>query len=284
MAEPLIVNLAPTGPVADHSKNPNVPITADAIVADVAAAMPAGAGVVHLHVRDDEGRPSSDAQRFAEIIARLRESREFGDIVICASTSGRHGQTLEQRAAVVNLPLAQRPDMASLTLGSLNFVGGASVNAPDTIRYLATQMNENGVKPELEAFDIGMIEFAKVLIKEGILRPPHYFNLILGNVSGLSADLNHLAFAMQSLPEGSVISVGGIGRTQPDATALGAIAADGVRVGLEDNLWSDWGDRTPASNPGLVERVASIAGAIGREIATPSQIRERLGLRPSPIR
>jgi uncharacterized protein (DUF849 family) len=275
---PLIINLAPTGAVADHGKNPNVPITDEAIAADVAACAEAGAGIVHLHVRDDEGKASSDPQRFASVITRLRESSATRDLVICASTSGRHGQSPVQRAAVVNLPAAQRPDMGSLTLGSLNFVGGASLNAPDTIRYLASQMQANGVKPELEVFDVGMIEFAKVLIREGLIGPPFYFNIVLGNVAGLRADIDHLSFALQSLPQPSIASVGGIGRTQLHANALGTVAADGVRVGLEDNLWSDWELKTPATNPGLVQRVAGIARAVGREIASPPQIRDMLGL------
>jgi 3-keto-5-aminohexanoate cleavage enzyme len=181
----------------------------------------------------------------------------------------------------VNLPLEQRPEMASLTLGSLNFAGGASLNAPDTIRYLAGEMQANCVKPELEVFDLGMIEFAKVLIGEGLIAPPFYFNIILGNVAGLRADIDHLSFAMQSLPDESIVSVGGIGRTQLHANALGAVAADGVRVGLEDNLWSDWKRKTPATNAGLVERIAAVARAVGREIASPSQVREMLGLRAS---
>ena len=275
----LIINLAPTGAVADHTKNSNVPITGEAIAADVAACAEAGAAIVHLHVRDDEGQASSDPQRFASLIARLRASSATRDLVICASTSGRHGQSLVERAAVTSLPAAQRPDMASLTLGSLNFVGGASVNAPDTIRYLASQMQENAVKPELEIFDLGMIEFAKVLIREGLIKPPYYFNIILGNVAGLRADIGHLSFALQSLPQPSIASVGGIGRAQSHASALGAVAAGGVRVGLEDNLWSDWHLKTPATNVGLVERTAAIARAVGREIAAPSHVREILGLR-----
>jgi len=172
--------------------------------------------------------------------------------------------------------------MASLTLGSVNFPTTASVNAPDTIRYLAHRMKQQGVKPELEVFDIGMIEFARVLIAEGLLTPPHYFNLILGNVSGLQARPEHLAIALTSLPEHSLLSVGGIGRHQRTATAWGITAADGIRIGLEDNLWVEWEpDKVPASNADLVDTALAISNAMGRAVATAEEVRERLGLRQS---
>jgi uncharacterized protein (DUF849 family) len=275
---PLIVNLAPTGAVADRNKNSHIPIDEEAIVLDVGLAARLGATIVHLHVRDDHARPSSDPRLFANIIRRLRGQESTRDLILCASTSGRHGQTREERAAVINLPEDVRPEMASLTLGSLNFPDGASVNDPDTIRYLLDEMNRNRVKPELEIFDIGMIEFAKRLVKEGSLTAPYYFNIILGNMFGFRADVHHLSFALSSLPENSIVSVGGIGRAQRDALALGVAAANGVRVGLEDNLWSNWTTREPASNQGLMASVAALASSLDRPIATASQARLCLGL------
>jgi len=277
---PLIINLAPTGAVADHEKNPNVPITLEAIVADVTACAELGASVAHLHVRNPDGTPSCDPGLFAKLIERLRDRPAGRDLVLCATTSGRHGQTKEQRAAVLNLPTRQRPEMASLTLGSLNFVGGASVNAPDTIRFLVDQMNRNDVKPELEIFDIGMIEFAKTLIGEGRLTAPYYFNLILGNNGGLPATVQYLGFAMSILPDHSVVSIGGIGRHQASAAALGVAAAHGVRIGLEDNLWTDGIAKTPADNPSLVKALATAARALTREVASSQQTREFLGIKP----
>ena len=277
---PLIINLAPTGAVADHEKNPNVPITLEAVVADVMACADLGASIAHLHVRNPDGTPSCDPGLFAALIERLRDQPAGHELVLCATTSGRHGQTREQRAAVLNLPTGLRPEMASLTLGSLNFVSGASVNAPDTIRFLVDQMNENGVKPELEIFDIGMIEFAKTLIGEGRLTAPYYCNLILGNIGGLPATAQYLGFAMSILPDHSVVSIGGIGRHQAAANALGVAAAHGVRIGLEDNLWADWKAKTPADNPSLVNALATVARALNREISSPTQTRELLGIKP----
>lgn len=279
---PLIVNLAPTGAVADHRKNPAVPITAEAITADVGLASARGASVAHLHVRGDQAEPSSDPRRFADLIGRLRGQAATRDLILCASTSGRHGQTHEERAAVLGLPEPVRPDLASLTLGSVNFPGGTSVNEPDTIRYLLDEMNRHRVKPELEIFDVGMIEFAKLLIGEGRIQPPYYFNLILGNVAGFAAEVGHLAFALANLPEGAIVSVGGIGRTQRKAAALAVAAAHGVRIGLEDNLWSDWTTRAPATNSGLVELVAGAASALHRPVATCAEARSALGLPVSP--
>jgi 3-keto-5-aminohexanoate cleavage enzyme len=234
----LIVNFAPTGAVADHTRNPAVPITLDRIVEDVVGATRAGASIAHLHVRNDDASPSCDPACFGKLFAALREHPECANLILCASTSGRHGQSPEERAAVLDLPKVIRPDMASLTLGSMNFPNGPSINAPETARYLARRMKERGVKPELEVFDVGMINFAKTLISEGLLIPPYYFNIILGNIDGLQARASQLTFALGLVPDQSLVSVGGIGRFQFEANVLGMVTADGIRIGLEDNLWA----------------------------------------------
>jgi uncharacterized protein (DUF849 family) len=275
---PLIINLAPTGAVADAAKNPAVPVDNAAIAAVVGECIDAGATICHLHVRDDMAAPSSDPDRFADLIGRIRARKDGAGVILCASTSGRHGQSPEGRAAVLSLPPAVRPDMASLTLGSLNFPSAASVNAPDTIRFLADRMRECAVKPELEIFDIGMIEFARTLIAEGRISPPFYFNLLLGNVGSLACSVQHLGFALSQLPQPAIVSIGGIGRDQAAANALGVIAADGVRVGLEDNLWAAWSPRLPATNLQGVERVARLAAEVGRSVASVAYTRATLGL------
>lgn len=275
----LIVNFAPTGAVADQKKNPAVPTTMHRIIEDVVAARRAGASIAHLHVRSDDASPSCDPDRFGKLFAALRNHPECADLILCASTSGRHGQSPEERAAVLDLPRDVRPEMASLTLGSLNFPSGVSINAPETIRYLAQRMKQRGIKPELEVFDVGMISFAKALINEGLLTPPYYFNIILGNMDGLEASATHLAFALSLLPDQSLVSVGGIGRYQFEATALGMVAADGIRVGLEDNLWAAWEPtKVPASNAGLIDSCLRVANALGRAIAKPLELREQLAL------
>lgn len=278
MDQPLIINLALTGAVADVRKNPFVPITSAAIIEDIRSCAIEGASIVHVHVRNPDGTPSCDPSKFAEIFSEIRRSAECFDIVLCASTSGRHGQTIEDRSAVLRLPPEARPDMASLTLGSLNFIDGASVNAPDTIRRLVDLMNEAGVKPELEIFDLGMIEFAKVLIKEGRLKPPYYFNILLGNIGGLQASMQHVGFVLSNLPPDSVVSLGGIGKFQGYSTALGAVGCDGVRTGLEDNLWADQRTKEPANNQMLTRRIADMCKLLGRSVSTAAQTRLRLSL------
>lgn len=275
-----IINVALTGAVADHVKNPNVPIRVDDIVAQALACRAAGAAIGHFHVRDEAGRPSADPEKFGEIFSRLRANPAADGMLLCASTSGRHGQTLDQRAAVLDLPADLRPDMASLTLGSLNFVTGASVNDHDTVRRLAERMLRAGVKPEFEVFDLGMAVFLSRLVEEGLSEGPCYVNVLLGNLSSASADATHLGVLMSALPPSSIVAVAGIGRFQMQANVLGLAVADGARVGLEDNLWFDR-HRTPATNPGLVARLAGIARAAQRPVATPDDIRGRLGLRPA---
>ena len=280
---PLIINLAPTGAVADKRKNSLVPITVEDIIADVADCAPLGISIAHLHVRNEDGTPSCDTRLFARLFEGLRNHPQCSQLILCATTSGRHSQTLEQRAAVLDLLPDLRPDMASLTLGSLNFPSGPSVNSPDSIRGLVDRMNDAGVKPELEAFDAGMIEFAKVLIKEGRLKSPCYFNLLLGNIGGLQATPQHLGFALSIMPDNSIVSVAGIGKYQARANALGVVCCDGVRVGLEDNLWLNADARTPASNELLTRRIVDLCQSTGRSLAAPSWVRTILHLRQSDI-
>lgn len=272
-----ILNVAMTGAVADHRKNANVPIRVDDIVAQALACRAAGASIGHFHVRGPEGQASCDPVQFGEIFRMLREDPRSGGLVLCASTSGRHGQTLEQRCAVLDLPKEQRPDMASLTLGSLNFVTGASINDHDTVRRLAERMLAAGVKPEFEVFDLGMAVFLSRLVEEGLVEGRCYVNVLLGNMSSAAVEPTQLGVLMSALPGDSIVAIAGIGRYQMQANMLGIAVADGARVGLEDNLWLDR-HRTPATNPGLVARLAEIARSAQRDVATPEEVRAWLGL------
>lgn len=275
---PLIINLAPTGAVSDAGKNPHVPIDPAAIQQDVIQCAQAGATMVHLHMRDETGMPSAEASRFEAAISGLRATAEGRELVVCASTSGRHGQTLEQRAAVLDLTGDAKPDMASLTLNSMNFAKDAGINEPHAIRFLARRMLERGIRPELEIFDLGMIHFAKVLIGEELIAPPFYFNLLLGNIAGAQATLNDLAALVNLLPADSLWSLAGIGKNQRTAAGLGCVAASGVRIGLEDNLWQDHHARIPATNLGLVQWLTRLSCAYGRPVAHPHEVRRWLGL------
>lgn len=276
LAEKAIVNLAPTGVVPTRATAPHAPLSVREIVADVAGCVRRGANLVHLHARDGRGRPTWRRGVYARIIGGIRE--QFPDLPICVSLSGRVAGSLEERADVLRLEGDLKPDLASLTLGSLNFAREASVNSPETIRRLAERLAERGVKPELEVFDLGMLNCARYLIDRGLLRPPHYFNFLLGSVAGAQATPAHLGQFIAGLPPGSLWTGAGFGEHQLPMNALGLLYGSGARVGLEDSLWLDGARRAPATNEALVLRVVRLAKLLGRPVATPVEVRAALGL------
>lgn len=277
-ARPFLINLAPTGMVPTRAQSPHVPLTPREVVRDVLDCAALGIAIVHLHVRGEDGRPSLDAELYRQVIGGIRDQRD--DLVICVSCSGRGGATLEQRAAVLALSGDHRPDMASLTLSSLNFSTQESVNAPATVLALLERMTEAGIKPELEIFDIGMANMAAYLADRGLLPGVRYANLLFGNIATAQARLLDIAAVVAALPPGIVHSFAGIGANQLSVAAVAASVADGVRIGLEDSLWTDPARRHPATNSGLVERAVALATAVGRPLATPREVRARLGLAP----
>lgn len=273
---PLIINLAPTGMVPMPTQTPYVPINPKDIAEVALRCAELGASMIHIHARAEDGTPSTSASIFADIISKIRGKNS--NLIITATTSGRMVKDVEDRAASLYLDKDLRPDMASLTLGSMNFARDASVNSPATIMRLAEIMLERGIKPELEVFDLGMVNFAKILIEKGLLAPPYYFNILLGNPSTAQANMLHIAMIVNELPPNSIWSLAGIGRFQKTANALGVVIGDGVRVGVEDNIWFDDNRTNLASNEMLVERVVKQSKALGRSIATPTEIRHRLGI------
>jgi 3-keto-5-aminohexanoate cleavage enzyme len=280
MSDELIVNLCPTGMVPMRADTPHVPLTPEEVAADVRRCRDAGAAIVHVHPRDEAGLPTQDPIRAAEFIRAIRLAAP--DIVICITTSGRVHHELEARLGVLEIGGAEKPEMASLTLGSLNFPKQASINAPDTIKGLAARMTERSIVPEWEIFDFGMLDFAGYLRGQGILAGPVYANLLLGSLGMLAATPLNLALLVERLPAGAVWSAAGIGRFQFAVHKLAVAMGGGVRVGLEDNLWFDDARTELATNPRLVERVVAMGRAMGREPATPDQVRERLGIPPRP--
>ena len=275
----MIVNAALTGMVPTRSDSAHVPLTPTEIAADAAGVAAAGAAVVHLHARDERGAPTWRPELYREIVHRVREQRP--DLVICVSTSGRVFGELEQRAAVLELDGDERPELASLTLGSLNFPTGASVNEPDTIRRLAERMAERGIVPELEVFDLGMVDYLHYLLDRGILVRPLYVNVLLGSLGTLAATPHNLAAVVRALPADATWSAAGIGRFSLDVTGLALAMGGHVRVGLEDGLWLDADKTEPATNAALVERAARIAAALERPLASPDEARRAIGL---PVR
>lgn len=273
---PLVVNAALTGMIPRKEDNPHVPVTPEEIAADAERCQRAGASIVHLHARDEDGRPTYRRAVYAEIVAQVRS--RCPDLIICVSTSGREFKTFEERSDVLGLDGDLRPDMASLTLGSLNFPREASVNDPEMIRRLAERMRDVDIVPELEIFDLGMLDYGRFLVERGVLQPPFYFNFMLGSLGTLSATPLHLALLAEHMPAGSTWAAAGIGRFQLHVNTLAVAMGGHVRVGLEDNLWLDDGRTQLATNEQFVERITAIARPMGREIAGPRIARELIGL------
>ncbi|WP_333879256.1 3-keto-5-aminohexanoate cleavage protein [Methylobacter sp.] len=284
LAQPLIINLACTGGIPTRSMSPHVPLNHNEIVDDVARCLELGIQMVHLHARDVEGVQTGYPEPYGRLIEAIRKLPGGREALLCVTTTGRQSIDFESRSRILELDGNARPDMASLTLSSHNFVQSASVNEPETIRLLAARMQEKGIIPELEVFDLGMANFIRVLLKEGLLTAPLYVNVLLGNIAGAQADPLHLAAILAALPEDCVVSVAGIGRCQLAANGLGLLFADGVRVGLEDNLWFDQARMTAATNVALVQRVLRLASEFERQLMDRRFLRERLGIGPGSAR
>jgi uncharacterized protein (DUF849 family) len=272
----LIINFTPTGMVPTKAMTSLVPISVDEIVEDVLDCAELGVSIVHIHARDGQGRPTPDPEVFSEIIRRIR--RERRDLILCVTTSGRTHPRLEDRAAVLDLSGECKPDMASLTLGSMNFARVASVNSPETIQALAQRMLERGIRPELEVFEAGMINYGKYLMAKGLLQSPGYFNLLLGNIATAQADEPTLDLMLATLPEGATWALAGIGDCQLQVHRWAIERGGQVRVGLEDNIYFDEERTKLASNRIQVHRIVEQADELGREISTPDETRSRLGL------
>ena len=270
----IILNLCPTGVIPTKIMNQAVPLHPDEIAEDIFNCYQEGVQIVHIHARDDHAENTLDKVRYGEIIAKIRE--KCPDIIICVSLSGRVCNTYEARTDVLNLQGPLKPDMGSLTLSSLNFVTNESVNSPKMIVDLLTKMNEEGVKPELEVFDVGMVNYAKYLIQKGLLKPPYYFNIILGNLFSAQNNPADLSSIIHALPPHSYYTIGGIGNYQLGSNIAGILYASGIRVGLEDNLYYDVQRKEKATNLSLIKRIVSICDLYERPRYTSKELRELL--------
>jgi 3-keto-5-aminohexanoate cleavage enzyme len=274
-----IFNFTPTGMIPTREMTPHIPITPDEIINQISEVADLGINMVHLHARDPiTGEPTYKKEVYAEIIRGIRNRHR--NLILCVSTSGRTFSEFEKRSDCLHLEGELKPDFGSLTLSSLNFNNQASISTPQMIQALAREMLERGIRPELEAFDVGMINYAKYLIEKELIHPPYYFNLILGNIACAQANLLNLGLMINELPVGSIWSVGGVGRFQLPMNAAALVAGGGVRVGLEDNIWFDDERTRLVTNRELVERVLSIAHALGRVPYTGREARELLRVAP----
>lgn len=273
----LIINFTPTGMIPTKDMTPFVPVTVTEIVDNVQEACEIGITMVHLHARDEiSGAPTYKSEVFGKIIEGIRKFSQ--DLIICVSLSGRGIKEFVHRASPLQLDGLLKPDMGSLTLSSLNFNNIESVNSPEMIQMLATEMKTKGILAELEAFDAGMINYAKYLEKKGLIEPPHYFNLLLGNIACAQADLLHAGLMIRDLPEQSVWSLAGIGNSQLRMNSIAIAYGGGVRVGLEDNIYYDSQRTRLAKNSELLRRVHFLAEANERKIMKPAELRKILHL------
>ena len=273
----VIVNFTPTGMIPMKEMTPYVPISINEIVEDVHAAWEIGITMVHLHARDERtGEPTYRAEVYRDIIEGIRKFSK--DLVVCVSLSGRTFQEFEKRAEPLQIDGDVKPDMGSLTLSSVNFNRIASTSSPGMIQALAREMKRRGILAELEAFDVGMINYAKYLERKGLLEPPHYFNLLLGNIACAQADLLHAGLMVRDLPPHSYWSMAGVGDAQLMMNAIAIASGGGVRVGLEDNIWYDSSRTKLARNADLIRRIHRLAEASEREVMTPGELRTLLHL------
>jgi 3-keto-5-aminohexanoate cleavage enzyme len=274
---PVIITCAITGAETTKEKQPNLPITPEEQAQASSDAIKAGASVIHLHVRDELGKPSQAVERFEESIRAIRKAEPSAIIQI--STGGAVGESIENRAK----PLGLKPEMASLNLGTMNFGDDVFFNHPRDIVALASQMHQNGIMPELEIYEVGMLESAFRLLRQGILREPLHFQFVLGVPGGMSGEpenLNFLVARLKTLGGGSSQlhwGVAGVGRYQLPLAIQALVMGGNVRVGFEDNIFWQKGVLAK-SNAELVARVSKLAREMGREVATPKQSRELLGV------
>lgn len=273
----LIINFTPTGMIPTKKMTPYVPLSIMEIIEEVHTAWEVGITMLHLHARDPlTGESTHKKEIYAAMIEGIRSYAP--ELIICVSLGGRNTTEFSARANPLELAGKIKPDMGSLTLSSLNFNQSASINKPDVIQKLAQLMMKNRIRPELEAFDAGMINYAKYLYKKGFILPPFYFNLIMGNIACAQPDLLHLGVMLNDLPEGSFWSLGAIGDFQLKMNSVAIAIGGGVRVGLEDNIWFDQARTKPARNIDLIERIHVLRKANGRELMTSAELREILHL------
>jgi 3-keto-5-aminohexanoate cleavage enzyme len=272
--EKLIITAAICGAEVLKEHNPAVPYTVEECVREAKSAYDAGASIIHLHVRTDDGTPTQDKQRFKAVMDAIY--KVCPDVIIQPSTGGAVGMTNDERLQ----PTELLPEMATLDCGTLNF-GGDDVfmNTETTIKYFGDKMIERGIKPELEVFDKSMIDMALRLHKKGHIQKPMHFDFVMGVNGGITGELRDFVFLRGSIPSDATYTVAGIGRFEFTLAAAAIIDGGHVRVGFEDNVFISKGVLAK-SNGELVAKVVRMAGELGREIATPEEARRILGLKP----
>lgn len=265
--EKLVITVALDGAEVRREQNPYLPVTPEEIAADAERCRNAGAAMVHVHGRRPDGSPTQEAAVYAEIIKAVQQRT---DLIVQVSTGGAVGMPAQERIAPVRL----RPEMATLTTGTVNFGNDVFMNSPAMIEAFAREMEANGVVPEIECFDLGHIDNALALVNRGVLSLPLHFDFVMGVPGGIAPTIRNLVHMSESIPPGCTWSVAGVGRAQLPLSTTAILLGGHVRVGLEDNMYYTKG--VLASNEMLVSRVVRLARELGREIATPDDARRIL--------
>ena len=270
---PCIITVAITGSVPKKIDNPTIPITVSEQIESTRMCYEAGASLVHLHVRNEDESPSSDAEKFKELLDGIKDS--CPKMIIQFSTGGR-GRSQEERGQMLYL----KPDMASLATGSVNFPTSIYENPPSLINDLAQSMLNNSIKPEVEIFDLAMLYNAIQMVKDGLLLEPIHVQFVFGIRNALPAKKNILEFQIselkKSLPQ-STWTAAGLGKSQLIVNEWSLELGGHCRTGLEDNIKYDK-TRLANGNEELVERLALLSKKFNRPVATPTEAREILGL------
>ena len=269
-ASPAILTAAICGAETTRAMTPYLPITADELAEEAARCREAGAAVIHLHVRRDDGAPTQDRALFQKAIDAIRARC---DVIIQTSTGGAVGMTADERAQ----PLECGPEMASLNAGSLNFGDDVFLNPFPLVREFARRMREKKIMPELECYDAGHVDSCLWLQAQGVIDGPGHFDFVLGVRGGMAASEENLRFLISKLPAGATFNVAGIGRHQMTMAELSLKLGGHARCGLEDNIYLSKGVLAKGSHE-LVSRVAGLARAAGRSVATPAEARALLRL------
>lgn len=271
----VIISCAVTGASTSKALNPALPTTPKEIADTVYNVWQAGASIVHLHMRDEEYRGTMSVERFRETVYLIREHKDCDVIINCTSSGAATKTNAERYQHFIDIP---EIEVGSFDVGTMNFAGNrVFMNSPSFLEELAGVMYENDVLPEIEIFDMGMLGNAKDYWKRGVLKTK-WCQLVLGVLGGMDATIENLSFLQRHLPEDAIWSATGIGKGHLPVM-YGAIALGGhVRVGLEDNTHYASGIR--ATNEMLVERAVRVAKEYNRPVATPTEAREILGLKP----
>lgn len=270
----VIITAALTGAMTPKDINPYIPLTPEEIAKDAYNCWKAGASVVHLHMRDDEGLGTMDKEKFKKTVELIKEYKDC-DVVINCTTSGDSRAGDEERMAHLKYV---KPEMASYDAGSFNWMpGGVFENSPKFLNELGTLMGELDIKPEFEIFDSGMMGIVNYYKKKGVLKAPLHYQFVLGVLGGMEATVENLLYLKNKLPENSTWSAFGIGKDHLKILYATLALGGHVRVGLEDNVYYSKG--VPATNVQLVERAKRLIEEFGKEVATPREAREILGLK-----